>query len=433
MSFQNFYTSLIGGMNMIRLLTLDDMKQAAAIIATAYPGMNISHATQQEEFVERLTLEQATDNDLSYYGLFQEGKGLVGLYRLHDFQGNVNGKMIRQFGLGMVAVHLFHKKERIAFQLLQHFHELASNENVSLVSLYPFNTNFYKKMGYGYGPTRYQYKLRPSSFPREGDKKRVVMLSPSNEEEIVGLYNEYAILHHGMIKRTWSERNLIKKKASFYAGVYERNKLIGAIAYILQPVKDSHFLHHEMIVYEWFWTKPSAFLDISTWLHSQQDQVERVVVRTHDESIMYQLNDPRNDSNRMIPSVYHEVAQVGTGLMYRLISIVEFVKQSNFSANSRPDKAVSISLFVEDSFSKEQHGGYSLTFKGNSWRAERNSITSDTADFTILIDDLSSWWMGCVSLEQLSQYGKVEVNNWCVRNLDNWFKPFVKPTCLTSF
>lgn len=417
---------------MIRLLKQEDMDQAASIVSMAYPGMNISQDTQQAAFVERMTLEQATDNDLRYYGLFKE-ENLVGLYRLHDFLGNVNGKIIRQFGIGMVAVHFFHKKERVAFQLLQHFHELASIEKVPLVSLYPFNVNFYKKMGYGYGPTRYQYKLKPSSFPSGGDKQRVLFLSPANEEEIVRLYNEYAMSHHGMINRTWSERNLIKKKASYYAGVYEEDKLVGAIAYSLQPVKDSHFLHHELIVYEWFWTKPNAFVDICTWIHSQQDQVDRVVIRTHDESFMYQLEDPRNDSNSMIPSVYHEVAQVGSGLMYRLISIEEFVKQSNFNSLNRPKEDVTINIYVNDTFSPQQQGGYNLTYNGDSWEIERITITPATADLTISIDDLSSWWMGCVSLEKLSQYGKVGVSDWYARELDCWFKSYTKPVCLTSF
>lgn len=101
---------------MVRLLKQEDMVQAASIVSMAYPGMNISQDMQQAAFVERMTLEQATDNDLGYYGLFKE-EYLVGLYRLHDFLGNVNGKMIRQFGIGMVAIHFFHKKERVAFQL----------------------------------------------------------------------------------------------------------------------------------------------------------------------------------------------------------------------------------------------------------------------------------------------------------------------------
>ncbi|MFX3673899.1 MAG: enhanced intracellular survival protein Eis [Paenisporosarcina sp.] len=418
---------------MIRLLKSEDMMEAALICAKAYPAMNITEESQQKAFIDRLILEQETENDLTYFGLFSESEELIGLYRLHDFHGNVNGKMIRLFGIGMVAVHFFHKKERIAYQLLQHFHSLAAEEKVALVSLYPFDPSFYHKMGYGYGPTRYQYRLKPTSFPSNGSKQNVVSLSPKNEEEIVETYNHFASLHHGMIERTWNERNLIRKKASYYAGVYEDDKLIGAVAYRLEPIKDSHFLHHDLIVYEWMWTTPNAFLDICAWLNSQKNQVDRIVIRTHDESFMYQLNDVKNDSNQLIPSVYHEVANVGSGLMYRITSVEKFVELTNFHGLARPDKEISITLFIMDSFNTEQHGSYKLSCNGAVWKTERTEISEEETNLALTISDLSSWWMGCVSLTQYVNYGKIQVKNCSVSDLDHWFKPLSKPICLTSF
>ncbi|MDN4608797.1 GNAT family N-acetyltransferase [Sporosarcina highlanderae] len=418
---------------MIRLVTKSDLEQAASLIAMAYPGMQISDEEDKKGFIERLTLEIESENNLKYYGLFKEQNELVGVYKLHDLKGNVNGKIVRIWGIGTVAVHFFHKKEGVAKQLLQHFHELARQEGVGIVSLYPFNTSFYQKMGYGYGPTRYQYKLKPASFPNSGDRKKVVMLSPANEEEIVAVYNNFVSMHHGMIERTWHERTLIKKKHSYYAGVYEGNELIGALAYALQPLQDSHFLHHHMNILEWVWTKPSAFIDLCTWIHSQQDQVDRVYVRMHDESLIYQFDDPRNDSIRLIPSVYHEIGTVGTGIMYRISSIESFVQQTNFNSLDRPETPVTISLFVRDSFIPEQNGSYKLTFGENCWSIEKSFNPAEEVDLSITISDLSSWWMGCVSMEKLVQYGKVEVNNWPAKQLDRWFMPPTKPVCLTSF
>ncbi|WP_339254482.1 GNAT family N-acetyltransferase [Sporosarcina sp. FSL W8-0480] len=418
---------------MIRLLTQSDLEQAASLIAMAYPGMQISGEEAQKGFIERLTIEIESENNLKYYGLFNEQNELLGVYKLHELKGNVNGKIVRTWGIGTVAVHFFHKKEGVAKRLLQHFHELARHENVGIVSLYPFNTSFYQKMGYGYGPTRYQYKLRPTSFPNSGDRKKVVFLSPADEEKIVAVYNEFASMHHGMMERTWHERNLIKKKGSHYVGVYEGEALVGALAYTLQPVKDSHFLHHDMNILEWVWTKPSAFMDMCTWIHSQQDQVDRVIVRTHDESLVYQLDDPRNDSNRLIPSVYHEIGTVGTGIMYRISSIESFVEQINFNSLDRPENPTTISLYVHDSFMPQQNGSYQLTFSEGSWSIVKSSNAPDEVDLSIAIPDLSSYWMGCVSLEKLVQHGKVKVNNWSAMQLDRWFLPTNKPVCLTSF
>lgn len=418
---------------MIRLLEKSDLEQAASLVAMAYPGMQISGEEAQKAFIERLIFEIESENNLSYYGLFNEQNELLGLYKLHDLNGNVNGKIVRVWGIGTVAVHFFHKKEGIAKQLLQHFHGLARQEDIGIVSLYPFNTSFYQKMGYGYGPTRYQYKLKPASFPNSGDRKKVVMLSQANEEEIVGVYNKFVSMHHGMMERTWHERTLIKKKVSYYAGVYEGDELVGTIAYTLQPVKDSHFLHHDMNILEWVWTKPNAFIDMCSWIHSQQDQVDRVYVRPHDEAFIYQFDDPRNDSNRLIPSVYHEIGTVGVGIMYRISSIESFIQQTNFNSLARPESPVTISLFVQDSFIPGQNGSYRLTFGEDCWSIEKSSISMAEVDLSIAISDLSSWWMGCVSMKQLVQYGKVEVNNWSATQLDRWFMPTTKPVCLTSF
>ncbi|MCG7345288.1 GNAT family N-acetyltransferase [Sporosarcina sp. ACRSL] len=119
---------------MIRLLTKNDLKQAASLVAMAYPGMQISTEEAQNAFNERLSFEIESENNLTLYGLFTEQNELLGLYKLHDLKGNVNGKIVRIWGIGTVVVHFFHKKEGVAKQLLQHFHELARQENVGVVS-----------------------------------------------------------------------------------------------------------------------------------------------------------------------------------------------------------------------------------------------------------------------------------------------------------
>ncbi|WP_026023043.1 sterol carrier protein domain-containing protein [Paenisporosarcina sp. TG20] len=148
---------------------------------------------------------------------------------------------------------------------------------------------------------------------------------------------------------------------------------------------------------------------------------------------MYQLNDPRNDTNRLIPSVYHEVAQVGSGLMYRITSIENFVKLTSFRSLPRPVKPVSITLFVNDPFMMQQNGGYKLTFIDDSWNVVRIEVSEKEANVVLSISDLSSWWMGCVSLTQFVHYGRTSVNDYSASDLDKWFKPHTKPICLTSF
>ena len=418
---------------MIRLLQTEDLKQAADIAALAYPGMQIQSDEKKKEFVERLATEQLEDNGIQFFGSFSEQGELLGIFRVNDFECNVNGRFQRIFGIGMVAVHLLHKKEKVAYQLLSYFHNYARQENVGLVSLYPFNPSFYRKMGYGYGPLRYEFKFKPGELIADGNKSRVKFLVPSDEEAIVSLYNEYAQNNHGMLKRTWKEREYIKSSKTYYVGVEEENQLVGALAFTLEPVKDSHFLDQHLIVHEWIWTNPNAYKQLASWLNSQQDQVDRVIFRTNDQSFVYSLSNPLNDSNHVIPSVYHEVATTGSGIMYRITNLESFVNGSNFHGLGRPQENTKILLEIKDSFIAEQHGIYELSYSTEQWEIHKVERPAEQANITIGIHDLSSWWMGCVMFESLYNYGEAEVHQLDPKKLDEWFTPKNGPICFTTF
>ena len=197
---------------MIRLLQSKDLKQATDIAALAYPGMQIQSDEKKKEFMERLGTEQNEDNGIQFFGCFEEQGDLLGIFRVNDFESNINGKFQRIFGIGMVAVHLLHKKEKVAFQILAYFHNYARQENVALVSLYPFNPSFYRKMGYGYGPLRYEFKFKPAELISDGNKSQVKFLTPSDEDAIVSLYNEYAQNNHGMLKELGRKKNILKRE-----------------------------------------------------------------------------------------------------------------------------------------------------------------------------------------------------------------------------
>lgn len=418
---------------MIRLLQTVDLKQAADIASLAYPGMQIQSDEKKKEFIERLATEQNEDNGIQFFGCFDDQGELLGIFRVNDFECNINGKFQRIFGIGMVAVHLLHKKEKVAFQLLSHFHNYARQENVALVSLYPFNPSFYRKMGYGYGPLRYEFKFKPSELIADGNKRHVKFLSPSDEDSIVSLYNDYAQNNHGMLKRTWKEREYIKARKTYYVGVEEGNLLVGALSFTLEPVKDSHFLHQHMIVHEWIWSNASAYKQLASWLNSQQDQVDRVIFRTNDQSFVYSLSNPLNDSNHVIPSVYHEVATAGSGIMYRITNIESFVNGTNFNGLARPQENTKILLAVEDTFIAEQQGVYELSYSRDQWEIQKVEKTHELVNLTIGIHNLSSWWMGCVTLESLYNYGEAEIHRLDPKMLDEWFKPKNGPICFTAF
>ncbi len=417
---------------MIKLLEDKDYSQAAHVAALAYPGMDSQTPAKREELAERLKREQETENHIRFYGYFDEQETLMGMYRIGDFTINLNSRLERMLGIGMVAVHLLHKKEKIAFKLLSDFHEKARQEGVGLVALYPFNPTFYRKMGYGYGPMKYEYSLKPDTIVTDGRKENLRYLDAADEEEMVKLYNKYASNNHGMLQRTWSERQHIKNGAANYVGVEIEGELVGVLAFSLKKISDDNFLHQRMYVHEWVWSSTEGYRQLAAWLHSQQDQVDRIVIRTFDTSFIYTLTNPSNGSNRLIPSVYHEAATVGSGLMYRIVHIPVFVEALQ-STLQKPASSERFLMKVEDTFIPEQDGIFEMIFDGDSWSAKKIEETEEKVDLSIAIQELSAWLMGCTSLEELSKYGIVELETQMAIQLDSWFKPRKSPICLTNF
>jgi len=76
-------------------------------------------------------------------------------------------------GIGFVGVHLLHKKEKVAKEILTYFIDHYKNLGASMALLYPFRPDFYKKMGFGFGTSMNQYKVKPSNLPKGNSKANI--------------------------------------------------------------------------------------------------------------------------------------------------------------------------------------------------------------------------------------------------------------------
>ena len=97
---------------------------------------------------------------INFYGLFNE-ENLIGGMRLHDFKMNLLNQKIFAGGVGSVAVDLLHKKEKVALEIIKFFIYHYKERGASMALLYPFRPDFYKKMGFGFGTSINQFKIKP--------------------------------------------------------------------------------------------------------------------------------------------------------------------------------------------------------------------------------------------------------------------------------
>lgn len=175
----------MGGSSMseIRKLNEQEMRNYIDIVTNAYPGIMNPSSEAKEDTFKRLLDRQFNDESLDFMGLFRNNK-LLGGMRVHYHKMNLFSKLIPVGGVGLVAVDLLHKKEKVAKELIESFMNIFLEKGVSMVLLYPFRPDFYKKMGFGYGPKMHQYRISPLSFPKGPSKSNFRFLSIEDKEKL---------------------------------------------------------------------------------------------------------------------------------------------------------------------------------------------------------------------------------------------------------
>jgi predicted acetyltransferase len=416
-------------MSDIRILSAPDFGALAHIFATAYPGAKIVSQEEEERFRERVLQLHEEDPTANFYGLFRDGH-LLGIMCLYDFTMNFLGARIPVGGVGQVAVDLAHKNEHVARDMmaysLRHFRERSA----PLVALYPFRPDFYVDMGFGYGPKMSQYRVAPASFPKGPTKEHVRYLGPDDKKAIADCFNCFADRTHGMMYKTEREmRSLFRRQKNQIVGVELDGQLRGYIVYTFEQGDD--FITNDMHIQEWIYEMPEALSELLTFLHTQADQIRRILVDTQDEDFHHLLRDPRDGSGKLIPSVYHQSNAQGVGLMYRVIDvpgIFDLLAEHNFGRQT-----CTLKLTIEDSFLPENSGSTILRFESGQLESVEGEGQPDVK-VQLDIADFSSLLAGTVSFSSLYHYGLAKATDrGYVETLDRLFAVEHKPMCMTHF
>jgi predicted acetyltransferase len=298
------------------------------------------------------------------------------------------------------------------------------------LTLYSFRPDFYRSMGWGYGPKMSQYRVEPAGFPKGPTKEHVRYLGPDDKEAIVDCYNRFADRHHGMMYKTEREmRSLFRRQENQIVGVELDGELCGYLVYTFEHGDD--FITNDIHIQEWIYGTPQALSELLTFLHTQADQIRQVIVDTQDEDFHHLLLDPRDGSGKLIPSVYHQSNTQGVGLMYRVIDvpgIMDLLRDHNFG-----DQTCTLKLTVNDSFLPENAGSTLLRFEGgrlgNVWGEGQSEV-----EVQLDIADFSSLLAGTASFSSLCHYGLAEVSDvGYVETLNRLFAVEQKPACMTHF
>ncbi|MBN1919801.1 MAG: GNAT family N-acetyltransferase [Anaerolineae bacterium] len=418
-------------MSDIRHLTTEGIRDFANIAINAYPGFKINTEEGRQRLIDRLVEAQAHIPVQHLVGLYREGK-LVGGMRLHDFRMNLLGVEIDASGVGMVAVDLLHRKEHVAKELLAFFLQHYRQQGAPLALLYPFRPDFYYAMGFGYGTKMSQYRFHPAALRRGVSKAHVRFLTVEDKDALMACYNRYQTATHGMIVRYPPEWD------GWFTNLGVERRLVGYVndgrveGYILfnfkaRPVESP--LRNDLVIREFVVTSREALGELLTFLSSQADQVDRIVLTTTDETFHHLLSDPRNAVETLIPSVYHESNVQGVGLMARVLDVPGMFRA--LAAHNFNGQNLRLRLTMRDSFLPENDGSVLITFQDG--RATLPESGPHDAEIMLDVAEFSSLLIGAVDFQRLYDYNLAEISDPAyVQQVSQLFAA-PKPICLTDF
>jgi len=412
------------------LLNESNLHDMAKLQIDAYPGF--SPGTSLEQYAERI---KETNNrpDVKYHCAYKDSK-LVGCFNIWDFEMNMRGSMIKAGGIGSVAVDLCHKKEKVCREMMRHFINTLCDNGVNMAMLYPFNSAFYNKMGFGFGTLLQQLRIKPEDLPGPGNgsKSHIARLAEDSAEKLTAFYNACVSSIHGLItKRITEFTTRLKVPANkVFAYVSPSGEIRGYVVFQFRKGSEESVLVNDMFVSELLFDSPEVFAELMSFLKSQSDQIRYVIINTQDESFINNIADPRNHMERMLFAIYQECCRTGLGIMYRICDVKAFF--TDISNCRFGELNMKLQVNVRDSFVEKNNRPFMLEFTNGQCVITSNTIPDATLDIDIA--DLSSLVMGCVNLKSLVKYGKATISDpGYLDILSRAFSLDEKPVCLTYF
>jgi predicted acetyltransferase len=414
-------------MSEIRELTVGEISPFVDIVARAYPGWEIVTAEDKERTRQRLLKAREEDPTARFYGVFRQGQ-LVGGMRLHDFRMNFRGARIGAGGLGLVAVHLLHKKEHVAREMVKFYLRHYRKRGMPLALLYPFRPDFYKQMGFGYGTKMNRYCFSPAALPREPSKAHIRYLGPEDRQMIWDYYHGLVDRTHGMIEWTPRELNLLLENPRLHlAGHVEEGQLQGYIMFRWQ--KGDNDMTNDLVVRVLFYDTPEVLAELLTFLNTQADQIRSIILETPDDSFHYLLHDPRDGAREIISEEYQQTNVQGLGLMYRVLdtpALFRLLAERDFCGET-----CRLRLTISDTLLPDNAGSTLLNFQeGRVSVAKRGKhdveVSLDIADFSSLL-------AGAVDLASLCRLGVARISNPAYLSQVGRILAVEKPVCTSLF
>lgn len=413
----------------IKKIPPKDLDTFINIVANAYPGFKIVTAEDRKKMKQRIT-EVSKDPTICHYGLYRGNSILAGM-RTYDFSMNLFSTKTQVGGVGLVAVDLLHKKEKICKELIAYFIDLYKRKGASLVALYPFRPDFYRKMGFGYGTKLNEYRIKPADLPRGASKQHIRFLQKRDKRAFRACCDRYCLQHHGMFDIKEHELDYFFGQPGARTVVYRDGKtILGYLSFVFRSVQESNWLLNDLLIKELVCENRNVFMELLTFLHTQLDQINRVIFVTQDEFLHFLPVDPRDGSDRIIPAIAHETNVQGVGIMYRVVNlrgIFQVLKNHNFN-----NQNYRLKITLRDNLLHQNEVPVLAQFKNGF--AHLKDMADYDVEISMDVADFSSLIVGAVDYHSLYEYGLSDISDPShIDVVTAIFRAEQKPICHTLF
>lgn len=411
-------------MDEIKLLKESDIQDYLEIVANAFPWIKINTLEDKLRLGQKISKSIEKGVSPGAYGYFKDGE-LIGGIRLFDFWMNMYRHKILLGGLSLVAVHLAHKKEKVASNLIQYYLNYYDSKGAFMVGLYPFRFDFYKKMGFGFGGKAKQYQIPPAKLPTGPSKKSIRLLTLNDKQQILDYNQQYLETHHGFIKLSEFELECLFEDQKKVAGFEKNGRLEGYITFFFQPDQKGKYNIH---VTELLFNDREVLSELLCFLNSQSDQMEKIIIDTYDEYFHFLSDNPANGE----PSTFlhHQINTEEAGLMYRVINnqrLFESLRDYNFNGVT-----LTLKLNIHDNYYLKNNESLIIQFENGKPKLVASGL--NPVEIEMDIAEFSSMVMGVVPFSQLYRYFKAEISDTeFLPVIDKLFFTGEKPVCYTKF
>lgn len=331
------------------------------------------------------------------YGLFDGGE-LVSVCLQYDFEARLRGEWIDLAGLGTVATAPEHRRQGYAGELIRESIRSFAAQGRPLVTLWPFETGFYRQFGFSPANTVTHYECAPSVLTGLGEGNGE--FKPVGPSEWQSLSDVHLTAGEGetlsrRLREAWWRRRVFREWGEDRRHVYRYDRGGMPAGYLADAVEDS-----ELAVAEMGAVDHDAYRELLGFLGRHGPQIEQVAFeRAGDSSLLHLVPEPEALECTIEP-----------GPMVRATAVEMALAATPYRDGT--DAAVTVA--VTDPLTPDEAETYRLDVRDGSTSVQ--STPAENPDLTIDVGTLSRLIVGALDVPAAEKCGDLAIESAAVRS-----------------